>query len=132
MNLQFLILHSPDKLAAHCREGSADHPRCRLSFRMITMTHANLPLIHQFNSSLARAVIQRGTTLLLKRKTSLTVLLLASLFIGSSAGLTVPVHAASEVASAAPAQATEAGKPGARSEERRVGKECRSRWSPYH
>src|SRR5947209_14502661 len=23
-------------------------------------------------------------------------------------------------------------KPGARSEERRVGKECRSRWSPYH
>ena len=24
------------------------------------------------------------------------------------------------------------GKRGARSEERRVGKECRSRWSPYH
>src|SRR2546430_17444921 len=24
------------------------------------------------------------------------------------------------------------GAPGARSEERRVGKECRSRWSPYH
>src|SRR6516162_10847725 len=24
------------------------------------------------------------------------------------------------------------GSPGARSEERRVGKECRSRWSPYH
>ena len=24
------------------------------------------------------------------------------------------------------------GKNGARSEERRVGKECRSRWSPYH
>ena len=23
-------------------------------------------------------------------------------------------------------------KPGSRSEERRVGKECRSRWSPYH
>ena len=23
-------------------------------------------------------------------------------------------------------------KPGRRSEERRVGKECRSRWSPYH
>jgi len=23
-------------------------------------------------------------------------------------------------------------KPGDRSEERRVGKECRSRWSPYH
>ena len=22
--------------------------------------------------------------------------------------------------------------PGSRSEERRVGKECRSRWSPYH
>src|SRR2546425_12325252 len=26
----------------------------------------------------------------------------------------------------------ELGLPGARSEERRVGKECRSRWSPYH
>ena len=25
-----------------------------------------------------------------------------------------------------------AGRPGLRSEERRVGKECRSRWSPYH
>ena len=25
-----------------------------------------------------------------------------------------------------------AGSPGDRSEERRVGKECRSRWSPYH
>ena len=24
------------------------------------------------------------------------------------------------------------GTPGTRSEERRVGKECRSRWSPYH
>ena len=24
------------------------------------------------------------------------------------------------------------GQPGNRSEERRVGKECRSRWSPYH
>ena len=24
------------------------------------------------------------------------------------------------------------GNPGTRSEERRVGKECRSRWSPYH
>ena len=24
------------------------------------------------------------------------------------------------------------GDPGGRSEERRVGKECRSRWSPYH
>ena len=23
-------------------------------------------------------------------------------------------------------------RPGSRSEERRVGKECRSRWSPYH
>src|SRR5256885_1251389 len=29
-------------------------------------------------------------------------------------------------------QETSAHVPGARSEERRVGKECRSRWSPYH
>src|SRR5688572_31698019 len=28
--------------------------------------------------------------------------------------------------------ADRARRPGARSEERRVGKECRSRWSPYH
>src|SRR3989449_10819177 len=34
-------------------------------------------------------------------------------------------------ATAAPAAFTGAGRP-ARSEERRVGKECRSRWSPYH
>ena len=27
---------------------------------------------------------------------------------------------------------SDAGTPGIRSEERRVGKECRSRWSPYH
>ena len=29
-------------------------------------------------------------------------------------------------------EAIAAGEEGARSEERRVGKECRSRWSPYH
>src|SRR2546427_4258712 len=37
---------------------------------------------------------------------------------------------ANKVASAASASAVEGGK--SRSEERRVGKECRSRWSPYH
>src|SRR3989440_4561411 len=31
-----------------------------------------------------------------------------------------------------PARANSAGEPETRSEERRVGKECRSRWSPYH
>ena len=31
-----------------------------------------------------------------------------------------------------PAPSTEAGNEKRRSEERRVGKECRSRWSPYH
>ena len=30
------------------------------------------------------------------------------------------------------AKLSEAGKKATRSEERRVGKECRSRWSPYH
>ena len=30
------------------------------------------------------------------------------------------------------AHTSESGKPAERSEERRVGKECRSRWSPYH
>ena len=32
----------------------------------------------------------------------------------------------------APIQREQVAKPDARSEERRVGKECRSRWSPYH
>src|SRR5439155_12962077 len=31
-----------------------------------------------------------------------------------------------------PREATELGRAARRSEERRVGKECRSRWSPYH
>ena len=34
--------------------------------------------------------------------------------------------------SLAPNAKPQAPKPEARSEERRVGKECRSRWSPYH
>ena len=33
---------------------------------------------------------------------------------------------------AVPTEETEAEAPNPRSEERRVGKECRSRWSPYH
>src|SRR2546430_6932298 len=33
---------------------------------------------------------------------------------------------------APPVPAQDQDEPGARSEERRVGKECRSRWSPYH
>src|SRR3712207_7401180 len=40
---------------------------------------------------------------------------------------------AADAASSASAPARGLGGPrGARSEERRVGKECRSRWSPYH
>jgi len=75
------------------------------------MIHADVPLIDHSNLGLARAVIQRGAMLLLKRKTSLAPLLPAGLFIGLTGGLTVTVHAASEVTSAAPAQVTEAGKP---------------------
>ena len=48
-------------------------------------------------------------------------------------GLTLSVHAAAEWAeSPAALEACEAAIARARSEERRVGKECRSRWSPYH
>src|SRR5215813_9499852 len=39
----------------------------------------------------------------------------------------IPQHTTREVVVKVAKQATEA-----RSEERRVGKECRSRWSPYH
>ena len=46
------------------------------------------------------------------------------------------VHALEEEfgvsAAAMAAPAAGAAAPAARSEERRVGKECRSRWSPYH
>jgi len=85
------------------------------------MTRTNLPLIHQFNSGLVRAVIQRGNMLLPKFRTSLAVLLLVNLLIGLTAGLTVTVHAASEVAPAAPAQGTEAGKPAAIPEQEEHG-----------
>ena len=49
--------------------------------------------------------------------------------------IAIPVSTLSrEVCSRVPARQTHAGCPlqSARSEERRVGKECRSRWSPYH
>src|SRR5256885_222785 len=42
-----------------------------------------------------------------------------------------PAAPATPAAPAAPASGEEPAAP-ARSEERRVGKECRSRWSPYH
>ena len=44
-------------------------------------------------------------------------------------GQPLPLSAANEIADAMKTWALEHG---ARSEERRVGKECRSRWSPYH
>ena len=50
-----------------------------------------------------------------------------SLFCGSAASSS----ASSEAAASSAASASEAAA-GERSEERRVGKECRSRWSPYH
>ena len=47
---------------------------------------------------------------------------------GTSAGAINAAIVASALAKGTPARAREA----LRSEERRVGKECRSRWSPYH
>jgi F-type H+-transporting ATPase subunit a len=85
------------------------------------MIHANVPLIDHFNSGFTRAVIQWGTTLLLKRKTNFVLLLLASLFIGLTAGLTVTAHAASEMASSASANPTEGGKPAAIPEQEEHG-----------
>ena len=73
------------------------------------MIHANLSLIDHSNLGLTRAVIQRGPTLLLKRKTSLVVLLLAGLFISLTTSPLVNAVAASEEVSTAPAQTTEAG-----------------------
>jgi len=50
----------------------------------------------------------------------------------SQGGLAVISHAANDALATDNAFALEIAKPDGRSEERRVGKECRSRWSPYH
>src|SRR2546422_11248631 len=42
------------------------------------------------------------------------------------------IERAGRIAGGAPLVVVEVSKPRQRSEERRVGKECRSRWSPYH
>ena len=47
-----------------------------------------------------------------------------------AASMAVPAFAASEPV--APQNEPTAATESVRSEERRVGKECRSRWSPYH
>src|SRR2546427_12317055 len=47
-------------------------------------------------------------------------------------GARVPMWHDSEVAAIAYAVQNILARRGSRSEERRVGKECRSRWSPYH
>src|SRR3712207_8876125 len=49
----------------------------------------------------------------------------------SSAGRSLPA-ARRDAPSGADVPHVDSAMPGARSEERRVGKECRSRWSPYH
>ena len=54
-------------------------------------------------------------------------------FLGLTPGLTPAVGAASEVGKRrGKVNVAVAFQPRSRSEERRVGKECRSRWSPYH
>ena len=50
----------------------------------------------------------------------------------SRVAVTVEVGAEEFEAAVAKAYAKARGKLSIRSEERRVGKECRSRWSPYH
>jgi F-type H+-transporting ATPase subunit a len=80
---------------------------------MIKMIYTNVPMIHNFNLGLARATIARRAELLLKLKTKWVLLLLAVLFMGLSANLTVAAEKTSEVGSAAPAQAAEKGAPGA-------------------
>ena len=52
--------------------------------------------------------------------------------LGSRSLWTDEAWVALAVLKGAPAEALTAGASTPRSEERRVGKECRSRWSPYH
>ena len=47
-------------------------------------------------------------------------------------GISVPLTLSAASVAAEKAPDTRSADPAARSEERRVGKECRSRWSPYH
>src|SRR5258708_14019359 len=47
-------------------------------------------------------------------------------------GVNIPNHDIAQLADVSPAVGEKLHFVGHRSEERRVGKECRSRWSPYH
>ena len=80
-----------------------------------------VPLIHNFNSGLAGALIARCAGLLLKLKTKLAPFLLAGLFMGLSADLTIAADVTPEVGLAASAQAAEKGGPGALPEEEEHG-----------
>src|SRR2546426_12354315 len=51
---------------------------------------------------------------------------------GISIVLAVDISGSMQAEDFAPANRIDVAKQTARSEERRVGKECRSRWSPYH
>jgi len=82
------------------------------------MIHANVPLIDHFNLGHPWAVTQPVIALLLKLKAGLASVLLPA---GLVISLTVTAHAASEVTSAAPTQATEAGKPAAIPEQEEHG-----------
>ena len=63
----------------------------------------------------------------------LTLAAQKGIWVNSSADTSSPLGAMFDTSIAAPSQLAQWGKMvAARSEERRVGKECRSRWSPYH
>ena len=74
---------------------------------------------------LATRAVKRGT----KTKKAVAVQLVSFLVVTLFC-FGVPMVAQAADASTAAAAASSAN--GMRSEERRVGKECRSRWSPYH
>ena len=68
-----------------------------------------------------------------KIKKVISVLVIATLFVMSFAGISLSyVSAAADVTAPIVDVSTLRVSQKTRSEERRVGKECRSRWSPYH
>ena len=62
----------------------------------------------------------------------LATAILGTTLMGSAAFAAVPVADQATISVVSAETAWTAAEDGTRSEERRVGKECRSRWSPYH
>src|SRR5262245_53569849 len=85
------------------------------------MIRGDVPMITRFNLGLLWISSRLRTRILLKLEALPIVLLCAGLFLVPTAGVTVTVHAVSQVTSTTPAQATEVDKPAAIPEQEEHG-----------